>query len=224
MQSQNRFKTFYKEHKKVAFLLLAGLLIIIAIIVVIFTTQNDNDGVPGTDSRTIEASTAEDQKALSNFKIASYLPITSKDPAYTISYLLDKTDNNYSLKLVLNAFAASARDDMIRRLLEENFGGEDPLKYEIILENYYNPFTNYSLENIADNQLPPNFTKGSLYKFGDSKYTVQTFIHTLYDGSKNTYRAVLENGELKTKPQLFFTYAELPFFDEAQVRSLNNLE
>ncbi|MBR3594766.1 hypothetical protein IKL45_00805 [Candidatus Saccharibacteria bacterium] len=225
MQKSGRLQTFFKEHKVVAFSILAGFLLIIAIIVVIFTTTNDNDGVLGTDSSAVDASMKQDQEALKNFPITSSLPIISKDPAYTISYQLDRDDaGNYSLQLVLNAFAASARNAMIKRFLEENFGKEDPLTYDLILENYFNPFTNYSLDDLASNNLPTNITKGNLYQFGDSPYTVQIFTHTLYDGSTNTYRAIYENGQSKTKPQLLFTYKDLPFLDQSQVKSLNSLE
>lgn len=225
MQKSGRLQTFFKEHKVVAFSLLAGLLLIIAIVVIIITTTNDNDGVPGTDSSAVDASMKQDQEVLKNFPITSSLPIISKDPAYTISYQLDRDDaGNYSLRLVLNAFAASARNAMIKRFLEENFGKEDPLTYDLILENYFNPFTNYSLDDLASNNLPTNITKGNLYQFGDSPYTVQIFTHTLYDGSTNTYRAIYENGQPKIKPQLLFTYKDLPFLDQSQVKSLNSLE
>ena len=222
----SRLQTFFKEHKSVAFATLAGLLLLIlAVFVVIFTTPNDNDGIEGTDSKIFDASAQEDQKALSNFKIASYLPITSKDPAYTITYQLNRDDaGNYTFQLILNAFSASARDAMVKRLLTESFGAEDPLTYDIVLENYYNPFSNLSFDDLKNNQLPTNITKANLYNFGDTSYTVQTFTHTLYDGSTNTYRAIYEDGQPKTLPQLFFTYAELPFLSQADVKSLNTLE
>lgn len=222
----SRLRTFFKEHKTVAFSTLAGLLLVILIIVVIFTTSSSNDGVPGTDSSSAEASLQQDQQALQNYPITSYLPIISKDPAYTISYQLDRDDTgNYSLQLVLNAFAASARDTMVERLLTESFGSEDPLHYTFIIENYRSPFASSSLDDLAAGHLPANFTKGDLYQLGgDSPYTVQIFHHTLYDGSVNTYRAIYENGQPKTLPQLFFTYADLPFLTESEVRSLNSLK
>ena len=222
----SRLRTFFREHKVVAFSLLAGLLLLILVLVVVkITTINDDDGVPGTDSRAVDASMKQDQEALKNFKISAYLPIISKDPAYTISYQLNQDDSeNYTFTLILNAFAASARDAMIQRLLQENFGSEDPLTYDIKLENYYNPFTNYSLDDLATSHLPANFTKGDLYRLGDdSPYTVQIFHHTLYDGSVNTYRAIYENDQPKTMPQLLFTYAELPFLSQSDVKSLNSL-
>lgn len=222
----SRLQTFFKEHKSVAFTLLAGLLLLaLAVFVVIFTTPNDNDGVEGTDSRVFDASAQEDQKALTNYKIVNYLPITSKDPAYTISYQLNRDDTgNHSLQLILNAFSASAREVMVKRLLTESFGAEDPLTYDIIIENYYNPFSTITLDNLKNNQLPANITKSNLYSFGDTSYTVQTFTHTLYDGSTNTYRAVYEDGQPKILPQLFFTYAELPFLSQSDVKSLNALQ
>lgn len=217
----SRLKTFTTEHKKPALFVGVFLLIIIlAVVGFILLSPRESDGSPGTDSSAADASMKEDAAALKNYKIASYLPIISKDPAYTISYHLDRDDaGNYSLKLVLNAFSASARTDMIKRLLNENFGGEDPLNYKIELENYYNPFTNVDFNN-----LPDNLTKGELYKFGDSTYTAQIFYHTLYDGSKNVYRVILENGKPKTALKLFFTYEELPFLDSSVIRSINNLE
>ena len=66
MQKSGRLQTFFKEHKVVAFSILAGFLLIIAIIVVIFTTTNDNDGVLGTDSSAVDASMKQDQEALKN--------------------------------------------------------------------------------------------------------------------------------------------------------------
>lgn len=223
-----RLKTFFKDHTVLALTLLGGLLIIIVLIVVIFTTLNDDDGIEGTNSRPFEASIVEDQKALQStaaYQISDYLPLTSADPAYTISYQLDRDDaGNYTFCLVLNAFSASARDAMVKRLLSENFGSHDPLDYEIVLENYYNPFSNTSLADLKSANLPANIQKSNLYSFGDSSYTVQTYTHTLYDGSINTYRAVFENNEPKTIPQLFFTYKELDFLDRSTVKSLNSLE
>ena len=226
MSTTRRLQTFFTEHKATALSILAAIFLIIFIIVVIFTTTNDNDGVIGTDSTSYDDSLKDDQKALANFPIAKYLPITAQDSTYTISYLLDNDSaGNYSLSLVLNAFAASARDAMIARLLSENFNSDDPLKYNITLENYYNPFTNYSLDDLATDTLPPNFTKGDTYKFGnDSTYTVQIFHHNLYNGSINTYRAIYENNQPKTMPQLIFTYQELPFLTESEVKSLNTLQ
>ena len=224
----SRLSNFYREHKSTFFLVLGGLLIIILLVVVIVTTTSTDDGVEGTSSKDYESSLAADEKALKNtpeFKIAEYLPITNQDPAYTISYDLSVDETgNYSLKLTLDAFSASARDAMVKRLLNEDFGGLNPLSYEIELLNYYNPFTNVYLEDLKSESYPANVKKGSLYKFGDSTYTVQTLIHTLYDGSTNNYRYVLENGEPKTKPQLFFTYSDLPYLNSATVRSLNALE
>ncbi|MBR2586972.1 hypothetical protein IKE71_01200 [Candidatus Saccharibacteria bacterium] len=224
----SRLKTFYKEHRLAFFSLLSGALLILILIVVIFTTLREDDGVLGTDSRSADLSLAEDQKALQAteaFKISAYLPITSADPAYKISYLLDRDETgNYSFKLSLNAFTASARTPMIERLLSESFGSYDPLDYEIVLENYRNPFANFSLDDLKSGRLPTNFKTGNLYKFGDSKYTVQTLTHTLYDGSTNTYRYVLENGEPKTLPQLFFTYKDLDFLEKSIVKSINALE
>ena len=223
--SPSRATTFLKEHRLAALITLGALIIIALIIVVIFTTSSDNDGVEGTDSRNFEAAQQKDAEALKNYKISNFLPITSKDPAYTISYRLDQDPaGNYSFAITLNAFSASARDAMVKRLLSENFGGEDPLNYQIIIENYRNPFTGFSLTDLNQGTLPANLEKTSLYKFGDSPYTVQTYTHTLYDDSKNTYRAVLENGELKTIPQLIFTYADLPYLDHTTVKSLNALE
>ena len=227
-QPKFSLKTFVKDHTALAVAILVGFLIILGLILAIVIMNNDNDGVEGTDSRAAETSIREDQKALAEtdaFKISEYLPIKSADPAYTISYKLDKDDaGNYSFKLTLNAFSASARDAMVKRLLTENFGKYDPLDYEIILENYYNPFSSFTLDDLKSSNLPQGFAKNNLYSFGDSNLAVQTLIHTLYDGSINTYRYVLENGEPKTLPQLFYTYAELPFLDHSTVKSLNNLE
>lgn len=226
MSTPHRFRTFFAEHKITALSIIIAIFLITIIIVVIFTTINNNDGVTGTDSTSYDNSLKDDQKALANFPIANYLPITASDSTYTISYQLDKTETgNYHFQLVLNAFAASARDAMIARLLSENFNSDDPLKYNITLENYYNPFTNYSLNDLATDTLPPNFTKGDTYKFGnDSTYTVQIFHHNLYNGSINTYRAIYENNQPKTMPQLIFTYQELPFLTESEVKSLNTLQ
>ena len=222
------FQTFFKEHTVLAVSFLLGFLLIVGIIIAIILTNNNNDGVEGTNSRDYEASVAEDQKAINKtaaFQIINYLPLVSNDPSYEINYLLDKDDaGTYSFKLTLNAFSASARDAMVKRVLSENFGDYDPLDYEITLENYYNPFTNYTLDDLKSGNYPPNITKSNLYSFGDSNITVQTLTHTLYDGSTNTYRFVLENGEPKTKPQLFFTYQELDFLDHSTVKSLNNLQ
>ncbi|MBR2695303.1 hypothetical protein IKE86_00070 [Candidatus Saccharibacteria bacterium] len=229
MQSTpSKTQTFFHEHKPLALALLGGIVIIIILIVVIFTTSSSNDGVTGDNSSPYLDSVAADEKALKEtdaFQITKYLPITSADPSYNISYSLDKDNaGNYSLSLTLNAFSASARDAMIKRLLSEDFGKYDPLDYKITLENYYNPFTNSTLSDLKAENYPTNITKGSLYSFGDSNITVQTLIHTLYDGSTNTYRFVLENGEPKVKPQLFFTYADLPSLDHSTVKSLNTLE
>lgn len=227
-QPKSSLKAFVKNHTALAVAILIGILLIIGLIITIVFMNNDNDGVEGTNSRDVEASLKEDLKALEQtdaFKISSYLPLKSADPAYTISYQLDKDDaGNYSFKLTLNAFSASARDPMVKRLLSENFGTYDPLNYEIVLENYYNPFTSFTLADLKSSNLPQGFTKTNLYSFGDSNITVQILTHTLYDGSVNTYRYVLENGEPKTLPQLFFTYADLPFLDQSTVKSLNNLE
>lgn len=227
-KSNSPLKTFLKDHTALAVAIILSLLIVIGLIVTIFVINNDNDGVEGTDSRAAEASILEDQKALKEtdaFKISAYLPIKSADPAYTISYKLDRDDaGNYSFKLTLNAFSASARDAMVKRLLNENFGKYDPLNYEIELENYYNPFTSFTLADLKSGNLPQGFTKKDLYSFGDSNYTAQTLTHTLYDGSTNTYRVVYENGEPKTLPKLFFTYSDLPFLDHSTVKSLNSLE
>lgn len=215
---------FFKEHKKVALILLAVVVIVALIIAIVFVSREEDDGIPGDSSKPVMASMTEDLKALKNYKIADFLPISSADPAYTISYLLDRDDSgNYSFRLVLNAFAASARDDCVKRLLSENFGGEDPLKYEIEIENYYNPFTNYSLNELAEGSLPTNFQKSTLSSIENTPYSVQVLKHTLYDGSTNTYRYVLENNQPKTLPKLFFTYSELPFLSEDQVKALNQL-
>ena len=221
-------KTFFKEHTVLAVSLLLGFLLIISIVIAIVIANNNSDGVVGTNSRDYEASVAEDQKAINQtdaFKIINYLPLTSSDPSYEISYLLEKDSaGNYSLKLTLNAFSAFARDAMVKRLLTENFGDFDPLDYELVLENYYNPFTNSTLDDLKAGNYPPGFAKSNLYSFGDTNYKVQTLTHTLYDGSTNTYRFILENDEPKTKPQLLFTYKDLDFLDKSIVKSLNNLE
>ncbi len=226
MNKTNPLRVFYAEHKLLAISLTAIIIILLIVIAIITLNSGDNDGVMGDDSRAVEASIKEDQKALERFPITNYLPIISKDPAYTISYILDKNEESseYSIKLSLSAFSASAREAMVKRFLSEDFGGADPLTFDIIIENYYNPFTSYSLDDIKSGELPENFTKNNLYVFGDSTYTVQTLTHTLYDGSTNTYRYVLENGEPKTIPALFYTYKDLPFLSESQVVSLNTLE
>ncbi len=218
-------KVFFTEHKRTALALIIGFVIILAIIIILLViNKREDDGIPGDNSKPFETAALEDLKALKNYKIADYLPITSSDPAYTISYQLDRDDsNNYSLKLVLNAFAASARDACVTRLLTGNFGGEDPLKYEVVIENYYNPFTNHSLEDLVNN-LPTNIQNSRLYSIDGTDYQVQTLTHTLYDGSTNTYRYILENHQPKTMPQLFYTYSELPFLSEEQVKDLNQLK
>lgn len=225
-QKVSPIKVLFTEHKPLAIGLIAGIIVIIILLVLILLNSPDNDGVEGDDSRFAEKSMLEDQKAFDSFPITHFLPIVSKDPAYTISYILEKDDDSstYTLKLSLSAFSASAREAMVKRFISEDFGEEDPLKYEVVLENYYNPFTPYTLDDLKDGDYPDGFSKNNLYAFGDSSYTVQTLTHTLYDGSANTYRYILENGEPKTMPKLFFTYSELPFLSESQVSSLNSLE
>lgn len=221
-------QTFFKEHKKVAIALLSGIFLILVLVIIIFITSQENDGVEGTDSRAFEASQKEDQKAIEaspTLQIINSLPITSQDPPYTIAYQLDRDETgNYTVKLILNAFSASARDAMLSRLLSESFNGHDPLQYDLVLENYFDPFSSFSLTDLAEGKLPTNFTKGALTKIDGSDYSVQIFKHTLYDGSTNTYRAVYQNGEPKTLPKLIFTYAELSFLEPSQVKSLNSIK
>ncbi len=221
-------KTFFTEHKPLATAISVAIVIILILIVVIFTTIHSDDGTENTDSRAAEASIEADQKALQEteaFGISAYLPIVSADPAYTISYTLDRDDaGNYTFHLTLSALSASARDAMVSRLLSTDFGSFDPLSYDLEILNYYNPFSTFTLENLASGELPAGFSKSSLYKFGDSPYTVQTLTHTLYDGSTNTYRYILENGQPKTLPKLLFTYKELDFLDQSTVKSLNTLD
>lgn len=221
-------KTFWHEHKLLALGLLAGLFILALVIaiVVIFTTPDD--GIVGDNSESFDASLTADQQVLTTtpeFGISSYLPITSLSPSYQITYRLTQAEaGNYQFRLILSPYSASSRDACVRRLLTEDFGRYDPLSYDIEITNYVSPFRSLSLADLQAGQLPQGITKSNLYQFGDSPYTVQLYTHTLYDGSTNTYRAVLENDQLKTKPQLFFTYANLPFLDQAQVQSLNTLE
>ena len=214
--------------RKPLFLIGLCLLLVITIIIVISATSADNDGIEGDSSRDYDSSLSTDQHALSNieaFKISSFLPIVSADPSYQISYLLDNdTEGNYTFRLTLSSLSASGRTAMIKRLLSEDFGEYDPLNYDIELLNYYNPFTEYSLDDLKTNHLPPNIEKSELYSFGDSPYSVRTLIHTLYDGSTNVYRYVLENDEPKSMPRLFFTYSDLPYLDHQMVRSINTLE
>lgn len=225
-QKTSSLKTFYVEHKPLAIGLVLGIIILLIVLGILLLNTGDNDGVPGDDSKAADASLLEDQKALKNFPITDHLPIISKDPAYTISYILDKNTetSEYSIKLSLSAFSASAREAMVKRFLSEDFENNDPLSFDIVIENYYNPFTAFTIEDIKSGELPENFTKNNLYAFGDSPYTVQTLTHTLYDGSTNTYRYILENGEPKTMPALFYTYKDVPFLSESQVSSLNTLE
>ena len=225
---KSSLKTLFARHKP---LFLAGLCILIAVIIIIIitlVTSSDNDNLEGDDSRNYDASLTADQQALSSneaFKISNFLPITSADPSYQISYLLDSdTEGNYTFRLTLSALSASGRTAMIKRLLSEDFDKYDPLDYDIEILNYYNPFTNYSLDDLKTGHLPPNFEYSELYGFGDSPYSVRTLTHTLYDGSTNIYRYILENGEPKSMPQLFFTYADLPYLDHQIVRSINTLE
>ncbi|MBR5389247.1 hypothetical protein IK146_01665 [Candidatus Saccharibacteria bacterium] len=221
-------KSLFQKHKLLSFVVVGLLIIVVLAVIVSIATSSENDGIEGDSSREYDASLAADQKALSEneaFKISDYLPIISESPSYQISYLLD-TDSmgDYTFKLTLSALSASSRDTMVTRLLTENFGKYDPLDYEIELLNYYNPFTGYSLEDLKSNNLPSGFTKSNLYAFGESPYTVQTLTHSLYDGSTNTYRFILENGEPKTMPKLFYTYSDLSFLDQQMVRSLNSLQ
>ncbi|MBR3320148.1 hypothetical protein IKG20_02485 [Candidatus Saccharibacteria bacterium] len=224
----SRIKTFYKEHRSIAIGLILGILAIIILIIVITISSSDNDGVEGTDSRDYSASTDADLKAIKDnesFGIANMLPISSADPSYQISYLLTTDETgNYSFRLTLSALSASGREAMVKQFLTTNFSPYDPLDYEIDILNYYNPFTPFSLEDISDGNFPENFSKGTLYHFGDSPYTAQTLIHTLYDGSTNTYRYVLKDGKPIIMPKLFFTYKELSFLDKSDVRSINALE
>ena len=220
-------KTLINEHKPLFFVGLIILLIVIVIIIVAVFSQ-DNDGVEGDDSRDYDASLTADQQALSTIdelKISNFLPIISTDPSYQISYILDTNEEgNYTLRLTLSSLSASGRPAMIKRLLTEDFDKYDPLDYEIEILNYYNPFTDYSLDDLKSDHLPPNIENGEAYNFGDSPYSARTLIHTLYDGSKNIYRYILEDGEPKSMPQLLFTYADLPYLDHQMVRSIDTLE
>ena len=221
-------KLFLRKHLILSISLVGLLTILLIILLINIFTSSENDSIEGDNSKEYDASLMADQKALSEndaFQISNYLPIISESPPYQISYLLDTTaEGNYTFKLTLSALSASARDTMITRLLTENFGKYDPLNYQIELLNYYNPFTNYTLDDLKSNNLPSGFVKSNLYSFGDSPYTVQTLTHTLYDGSTNTYRFVLENNEPKTMPKLFYTYSDLSFLDQQMVRSLNSLQ
>lgn len=222
------FKTFITEHKPLFLLGLGVLAVVVIFVTITIATSSDNDGIAGDDSRDYDASLTADQHALSTveaFKISNFLPIVSADPSYQISYVLDTDEGgNYTFRLTLSALAASGRPAMIKRLLSEDFDKYDPLDYDIELLNYYNPFANYSLDDLKSGHLPPNIEYSESYSFGDSPYTARTLVHTLYDGSKNIYRYVLENGEPKSMPQLFFTYADLPYLDHQTVRSINALE
>ena len=220
-------KDFFLNHKLISLVAL-GVLIVLIIVLIILSIPSDKDGVEGDSSQEYDASLQADQRALSTtdaFKISEYLPIISTDPSYQISYLLDSDESgNYTFSLTLSALSASARDAMIFRFLTEDFGKYDPLDYNIQILNYYNPFTNYSLEDLKSNHLPNNIVSASLYSFDGTPYSVRTLTHMLYDGSTNTYRYVLESGEPKTMPQLIFTYSELPFLDHELVKSLNSLK
>ena len=220
-------KTLIDEHKPLFFIAL-GTIVMIIIIIVIVALSQDNDGIDGDDSRDYDSSLVADQRALStteSFKISNFLPIVSSDPSYQISYVLGvNEEGNYTFHLTLSALSASGRPAMIKRLLSEDFDKYDPLDYDIEILNYYNPFTGYSLDDLKLGHLPPNIENSESYGFGDSPYSTRTLIHTLYDGSKNIYRYVLENGEPKSMPQLFFTYADLPYLDHETVRSINALE
>jgi len=223
-------KTFFREHRPLAIALTSGivLILIIVTIIIVIITHPEDDGVEGSDSTSFDSSLNDDYKALSNnqeFGISKYLPIISTSPSYKITYDLSVDETgNYNFKLVLSAYSASARGPMLKRLLSENLGGFDPLEYEIELTNYYNPFTNYSIEDIEANTLPSNMEKQNLYTYDDFEYSVQTIVHTIYDGTTNTYRYLLKNGKPITTPQLFFTYQDLPFIDKSLVKSLNLLD
>ena len=227
--SSSPLKTFYHEHKLAFFALLGGLLLIIALIIVIIIANADyNDGVIGDSSKEYDTSVSDDQKALQDtesFKISKYLPIISADPSYKISYQLSRDEEEkYHFSLLLTAFSASAREPMIKRLLSEKFGTYDPLDYKIEITNYYNPFTDYSLDDLISGNLPSNMTKTNSYSFENSPYSVQVITHTLYDGAINTYRYVLKDGEPITMPSLLFTYQDLSFLSKEAVKTLNSLE
>lgn len=220
-------KTLINEHKPL-FLVGFIVLLVVIIITVVTISSQDSDGVEGDSSKDYDASLVADQRALSTieeFKISSFLPIVSADPSYQISYILDTNEEgNYTFHLTLSALSASGRPAMIKRLLTEDFDKYDPLDYDIEILNYYNPFTDYSLDDLKSGHLPPNIESGETYNFGDSPYSARTLIHTLYDGSKNIYRYILEDGEPKSMPQLLFTYADLPYLDHQTIRSINTLE
>ena len=220
MNPDSSFLTLLKKYK-LPLLILAALLVL-TLIVVIFTTSSPEDGVTGDDSHLFDNSLSSDLKVLEeNYGIYSYLPLTSEDPSYIISYSLDNKEGNYSFALTLNAFSASAREKMVSDLLSADFGSFDPLDYDIILENYYNPLSSLELSSLL-NSLPENFSVSKTYKLGN--YEIYTLLHHLYDGSINTYRAVLKDGVPLLTPALFYNYSSLPFLDHASVRSINSLD
>ena len=227
MKLRTRLTILWFNHKLATLLTIFGFIIVILLVVIFIVSASPNDGSGGDDSRSFDDSLKLDQEALSSveeFGISSYLPIISLSPSYQITYNLSKDpEGSYQFALVLNAYSASARGPMLSRLLTEDFGAFDPLSYKIEFENYYNPFTNYTIDNLTANHLPPNITPSSSYAFGDSPYTVQTYTHTLYDGSTNTYRVVFKNGAPTSLPQLLFTYEDLPFLDHDTIKSINLL-
>jgi len=217
-----RLASFLKTYKLP--LIIFIILLILAIIVVIFTTSYD-DGIPGDDSKAFEDSVTADQAFLEeNYGIYTYLPITSADPSYTISYALDNKEGNYSFAITLTAFSASAREPMVAAFLSTNFGAFDPLSYNIRIENYYNPLSSLTpglSEQAFTSSLPGNFSVTSSSTIGN--YHILVLTHTLYDGSTNTYRAVFENDSLLSSPKLFYSYSDLSSLDPSTVRSINSL-
>ncbi len=226
----HRFKTFFHEHKTIAVAAIIGIFLILAIItvIIIIVANLDNDGVEGDDSSSFDTSLAEDYAALAtdqSFGISKYLPIVSTSPSYKINYSLSSDEaGNYSFQLVLSAYSASARDPMIKRLLSENFGEYDPLNYNIEITNYYDPFTNYTLDDLKTNNYPSGIEKRNYYSFDNSDYSAQTLTHTLYDGTINVYRFLLKSDEPITKPRLLFTYQDIPSVDKSIIKSLKSLE
>ena len=179
-------KPFLASHKPLV-LIIASITIIAVLLILLSTTNTDEDGVEGDSSKAYDASIIADEREISEtdaFKITNYLPIISESPSYKISYLLETDEKGkYGLSLTLSALSASARSAMVSRLLTESFGKYDPLDYPIRILNYYNPFSEYSLDDLKTNNLPTNIVNSNLYTFEDSPYSVRTLTHTLYDGS-----------------------------------------
>ncbi|MBQ7802652.1 hypothetical protein IJ380_02215 [Candidatus Saccharibacteria bacterium] len=216
--------SFLKKYQLPLFL--GTFILILLVIAVIFTTITGSPdyGVDSDDSKIFDASIKADEEILKEkFGIYKFFPIESLDPSFKLGYDLsfNEKTGNYEFCLVIDAFSASAREDAVKTLLSSDFGEYDALDYEIFLKNYVNPLASLELSSLLEN-LPENFSISGSKDFEDG-VSVKLLSHSLYDGSKNTYRAVFKNEKLLSTPKLVYSYSDLPELPHALIKEINSI-